>query len=220
MIVARLLIAAAVLVAAAATRAPALDAPRLPAGTVEVHGTFAGEPFWARVLPPDRQYGGNRVLQLVYQPPPPERLGGARLPDCPFVLLDEQGRVVAWNGRDTLSHALPAAPTGYSVTRELAAEGAGSDERVIAGERGWDLHLAPLMLALTWRPGAASVRVVDLFGARADEHLVASWDGAKAELAGAACTIDAGPDGQVRAILDAAGKPLLQIVIPVPGASP
>lgn len=220
-VIARLLIACAL-----ATALAAADAPHLPPGAIELHGTLGGQPFWARVLPPDKQFAGNRVMQLVYQPPTPESLGGAHLSDTPFVLLDDQARVVAWNGRDTLSQAVPAAPTGYRVTRELAAgEGEeahiASDERKIAGERGWDLQLAPLLLALTWRAdGAGAVGVVDLFGKRSGEHLAASWTGAKAEIAGAAVTVAADAQGRVQSVSDAAGAPLLQITAWTTGGTP
>jgi hypothetical protein len=203
----------------------AADAPRLPAGAQELHGSFGGQPFWARLLPPDKQFGGNRVLQLVYQPPAPEKLGGAHLVDCPFVLLDEQARVVAWNGRESLSQAVPAAPSGYRVTRELS-EGQGdearatSEERAIPGERGWDLALAPLLLALTWHADAAgAVAVVDLFGTRSKDKLSASWTGAKAEVGGAAWTVAADDAGRAKSVADAAGQPLLTIESWTTGAS-
>lgn len=200
--------------------------PRLPAGQVELHGTLDGAEFWARLLPPDAAYGGNRILQLVWQPPAPDRLAGAHVSDCPFVLLDEHARVVAFNGRETMAQALPAAPDGYSVTRELA-DGEGQDarplpeERTVRGERGWDLHLAPVLLALAWDPRTQTrVRVVDLFGARHEEAMLATWDGTRGELAGAALTIEVDDAGALRRILGADGQPRLAVAGRTVGGPP
>ena len=48
----------------------------------ELHGTFAGQPFWLRLLPADKQFANNRVLQLVYTPPSETELVGAHISDC------------------------------------------------------------------------------------------------------------------------------------------
>jgi hypothetical protein len=202
--------------APAVTAAPAL--PALPAGTAEIHGSWAGQPYWARVLPADPHYGGQRLLQLSWPPPPPASIGGVRLVDCPFVLLDAQGRVVAWNGRDSLSQAMPGAPDGYQVSREID-EGSGEDahavehKRIIHGPRGWDLQLAPLLLALTWHDGsAAAVPIVDLFGMRGDHQLAMRWRDRQAVIAGLGLVIEPDHDGACARILDSnTGAVLLSV---------
>jgi hypothetical protein len=82
----------------------------------------------------------------------------------------------------------------------------------VAGERAWDLALAPLLLALTWHAdGSGAVRVVDLFGARDHEQLAATWAGPRAEVAGVVYTVVADGEGRVRTLLDEAQNPVLQI---------
>jgi hypothetical protein len=206
-------LASAAVAGDAAPPAPAL----MGGGVIELHGTVGGQPFWARLLTRDKQFGNRRVLQLVWEPPSPDRLGGCHLSDCPFVLLDDAARVIAWNNREGLSQAAPAAPSGYQVTRELT-QGEGdaaritSDARTIRGDVGWDLQLAPLLLALTWKAGGeGSVRIVDLFGTRAQDHLAAVWHGERAELAGEPLAVSADQHGHLHRLTDAAGAVRLEI---------
>ncbi|MBA2479363.1 MAG: hypothetical protein H0V44_01775 [Planctomycetes bacterium] len=195
---------------------PALASIR-PAGTFEIHGKLAGQPFWARVLAADAKFNHHRVMQLVYTPPAADILAGARLFDCPFVLVDSHACIVAWNGRDSLSQVVPGAPNGYAVTRELhTGEGDGasttSDKRTIRGERGFDLHLAPLSIALTWGPDTTGdVAVVDLFGGRWKEGLRASWKGAEVTIAGDGYTVAADDQGQLARLVDARGMACIEI---------
>jgi hypothetical protein len=191
--------------------------PLLADDPQELHGTFAGQRFWLRLLPPDQQFGKNRVLQLVYTPPAESVLDGAHLSDCPFLLINQQARIVAWNGRDTGSKAVPAAPTGYAITREVSVP-EGDDRRIdlqtrtIPGERGWDLHVAPLLLALVWRPGSnADLRAVDLFGPRHAQALRITWQDTRITIAGTACTITADAHGRLHTLTAADGSPLLTI---------
>lgn len=200
----------------------AAEPPPLPAEPVELHGTLrcAGAPegrFWARLLSPDKAYGGHRMLQLVYDPPRPESLAGTVLVDCPFVLLDAQLRLVAWNGRQGLSQVTPR-QGGYHVVREvvegegLAAHAVGR-ESDLAGPRAWDLRLAPLLVALAWRPGtAASVRCLDFFGPGGEATV--SWEGAAVTIAGASATAEAGPGGRLHRLVDAHGAALVAVDAP------
>lgn len=205
--------------AAADAPPPAAPPPAAPpAGTLEIHGSLHGQPFWARLLPPDAKYGGNRVLQLVYTPPTPEALAGAHLVDCPFVLLDGQLRVVAWNDRDSLSKAVHDAKTGaYRVTREVMVK-EGDDQRpvpedrVVPGQPGWDLRLAPVLLALGWKAGgAAQARAVDLFGPRHTEALQVSWTEGKVLAGGQAWTAEADADGRLKRLTDAQGAVVIEV---------
>jgi hypothetical protein len=211
-----------------AATVPSAGAPALAdAGAVTCAGRLGGAPFWARLLPRDPSYGNHRVLQVVYTPPTAADLGGAALSDCPFVLLDDQAQVVAWNGRESESQVVPAL-SGYRVTRELAATAAsdapGSDRRVVPGGRGFDLRLAPLEIALCWRAGqAARVRVVDLFGPRWREPLAAAWTDSRVDLAGTAATVEAGGDGRLRRLVAADGTVVIAIdawAVAAPGAAP
>jgi hypothetical protein len=170
---------------AAAESAPtpptASAVPALESVAIELHGTWNGQPFWARLLHSDPHFANHRVLQLLWTPPLPDQIDGVHLVDCPFVLLDDQARVVAWNGRDGISQVVPSGSDSYLVTREKSrATGADTQPvaatRTIGGGRGWDLHLAQLLLALAWKAGSsAQVKVIDLFGAHAAEGMSAAW---------------------------------------------
>lgn len=184
----------------------------------ELHGVFEGQRFWARLKAPDAQFGGNRMLELVYTPPPAEQLAGAHLSDTPFLLVDDRLRIVAWNGRDTGSAVTPNAPTGYRIARDIE-KGDGVDRhvenarRTIAGERGWDLRLAPVLLALAWKTDSTDdLRVVDLFGPRHAEALTIRWAAATVTIAGQSWTIVPGADGKVQEVKGADGKAILTVM--------
>jgi hypothetical protein len=90
-------------------------------------------------------------------------------------------------------------------------------KRIIHAARGWDLHLAPLLLALTWRQGGSGmVPIVDLWGTKPGAALHAAWTDGKGELAGQPIAIDAGPDGSLLRIRDAASG---AVVLSVEGRS-
>ncbi len=184
------------------------------AGVIEFHGTLKGQPFWAKLLPPDRQFGGNRVLQLVYTPPTAAETGDASLVDHPFILLDAQARVVAWNGRESLTQALPdGGGKAYRVQRELdlgSTEVVRSDARVVSPGRAWELSVAPLLLALTWKAaGQGDVPVVDLFGPRHADLMTATWSGTAASLAGMDWVVSPDAHGFVAGLTAADGRPIL-----------
>ena len=192
--------------------------PALPPAVQELHGTLDGQRFWAKLKAPDPQFGGNRVLELVYTPPVPDQLAGAHLSDTPFVLVDDHLRIVAWNGRDTGSTVTPNAPIGYRIGRDIE-KGEGVDRhienerRTIAGERGWDLRLAPVLLALIWTANStAQVRIVDLFGPRHAEALTVSWTAAAVTIAGQTWNIVPAADGRVQTVTNADGKPILTVL--------
>jgi hypothetical protein len=191
--------------------------PTVDPAQQELHGTFAGQPFWMRLLPADKQFGNNRVLNLVYTPPAESEVAGAHLSDCPFLLLDPRLRLVAWNGRDTGTKAVPAAPSGYAITREVSVKD-GDDTRIdlqqrtVAGERGWDLRAAPLLLALAWQRGTnATIRLVDLFGPRHSEALTLTWQDGTVTIAGTAYTATADDAGMLKALTAADGTVLLTV---------
>ena len=60
--------------------------PVAPVGLHVMHGTFANAKFWFRLQVPDKQFGVNRVCELVYTPPSASDLGGTQMSDCPFLL--------------------------------------------------------------------------------------------------------------------------------------
>ncbi len=199
------------------TMAVAGEPPLVDATLHEMHGTFAGQPFWARLTLPDKQFGNNRVLQLVYSPPSDTDLSGAHLSDCPFLLLDPQLRIVAWNGRDSGSQAVPAAPNGYSITREVSIV-EGNDKRIdlqqrtITGERGWDLRAAPVLLALGWRRGSTfTTRVIDLFGPRHSEALTITWQDTAVTIAGTTYTVVSDDQDRLKSLTAANGTALINV---------
>lgn len=199
--------------------------PNAPAGTVELHGTLHGARFWARLSPPKTEFAGNRVLELVYTPPEPASLGGAHLSDCPFLLLDERLRLVAWNGRDSLSKAV-AGNAGYRITREEETRTAdGTDttpigrDGAVNGPRGWDERIAPLLLALAWRSSSrGEVPTYDLFVA-APIRAATSWDDTRVMISGRNCRAVPDTSGRLARLDDAAGSPILTVaawITPLP----
>ncbi len=208
-----------VMVSAVAADLPGL--PLLPAGTWECHGTVqlrgqtAPERFWLRLLPPDKEFAGNRVLQIVYTPPPQAALGGTHLADVPFVLLDSHSRIMAWNDRNGMSQMTPgkAGSATYVVSRDRTPTDHTeivADERIIPGERAWDRTVAPLLLALVWRAGQeVSLPCVDLF---ADEPAsTVSWLGPAVACHGQTLQVEADAGGRVHRVVDAQGTPVLVV---------
>ncbi len=194
------------------------DLPVMDPGACELHGLLHGQPFWARLLVSDPAFGNHRVLQLVYTPPTPEQMDGAHLSDCPFILLDDHLRVVAWNGRDTASSVVPAAKdAGYVISRDLLvgegdAKHSEAVKRVLLGGGGWDLNIAPVLLALCWRDGsAAQVPVVDIFGPRWKEPLIVTWSQHQVQLAGQTWVAVADAQGRLKSLTTATGGAVLDV---------
>ncbi len=195
----------------------AADLPTLPRGSWECHGTARlrgqaeAQRFWLRLMPPDKQYGGNRVLQVVYTPPGPAALGGTHLADVPFLLLDDRARLVAWNERTGMSLTAPGA--AYRVTRDRTPDDRTdivTDVRDIPGDRGWDRTIAPLLLALAWRTAtAAELPLVDLYG---DEPAATvSWNGPTVHLGGTDLRIEPDAKGRLARMVDGQGTPLVTV---------
>jgi hypothetical protein len=202
---------AAVVPAVADPQAAAL--PEAPAGMVECHGTFGGQPFWLRLSAPDPELGGNRRLQLVYTPPVQAEVEGAAIHDAPVLVLDSHLRVVKWDNRDGATGALLGEGT-YTVVREIHTP--GNDQtalktRKLSCAAAWDLRLAPLLAALAWRPaGSWAVPVADLWGPRTSERMTATGHGPALDLAGLPLSVQAEGD-RVGALLDARGQALVTI---------
>ena len=195
--------------------------PLLPEGTWECHGVarLRGQEklqqFWLRLLPPDKEFAGNRVVQVVYTPPGTAALGGTHLTDVPFILLDAHSRILAWNDRKGMSQMTPgkAGTATYVVSRDRTPTDHTqivTDEKTIPGERAWDRTLAPLLLTLAWRPQQnVMLPCVDLFG---DETIsTVSWNGPAVSLAGQDLQVEADASGRVKRLVDVHGDPLVTI---------
>ncbi|TVR41098.1 MAG: hypothetical protein EA402_13260 [Planctomycetota bacterium] len=137
----------------------------ISAEQLELHGELYGQPFWARILKADQQFGGHRVMKLVYIPPKPEDIGGTHLVDHPYILLDRQARIIAWNERGQGLSAVEYRQRGYAVLHERSELHDGHLAPVQKRfnlshpEPTWDAHLAPILLALTWRPDLPRTRI-------------------------------------------------------------
>lgn len=198
--------------------------PAAPEAVRELHGTLGGERFWARLTPPNPAFGNNRVLQLVYTPPPPAALAGAHLPDCPFLLVDASLRLVAWNGRDTQA-AVRVDRNGYRVTRDEeipTQDGADAvpSSRTIAvpGPAGWDERIAPVLIALAWRAGgSAEVPCYDLFAAAPTASAV-RWTDTQVVIAGRQHRAVADTAGRLLRLEDASGGPVITVTAWIPTA--
>lgn len=184
---------------------------------LELHGRLDDAPFWARLQPPSAAYGGHRALQLVYTPPPAERLDGAHLIDCPFILLDDRSRILAWNGRGSLSFITPLDKRGYRISRELEV-GKGEDREIRAQEhrvdveRSWDLRLLPLHLALSWSAtGTGSETALDLFAAKPGEPVAIRWSPGSLTVGAATWRAEPDAQGRLATLADETGRTRLQV---------
>lgn len=205
---------------AAATDAetPAVGAPPpvAPAGKVELHGSFAGNPFWVRLGEPSPEFGGKRRLELVYTPPAPEVVSGSIIHDSPLLLVDDRLAVVEWNNRDGATGITSTvAPDGYKLVREVHGEGERIElfSRTLVGAPAWDLRLAPVLLALAWRGGEPmrAIRVVDFWGPRASEPLLLTIVGTEVSIGDERWTVEADADGRLRRLLAEDGSALLTV---------
>ena len=186
--------------------------PVLPGGTVELDGTWKGQPFWLRLEPPAPERGGNRLLRLVYTPPPAAALGGTVLMDCPFLLVDGAGRLIAWNDRTGSSQVQPGKARGtVRVTRDRTSDHGDPklEEVIVSGPRSWELTVAPVLLALAWAPTGAEVPVRDLFTGGVSGSV--SWQGAEVRIAGVPYAVENDAAGRLRRLLDAQGSPVLTV---------
>jgi len=194
-----------------------------PAGIWECHGTArlrgqtTSERFWLRLMPSDKTYGRNRILQVVYTPPLPAELGGTHLADAPFWLLDPHARLIAWNDRGSSSQMQPDAGA-YVVSRERTPTDHTDmimDEKRFTVDRGWDRTAAPLLLAMTWRADSVAVAMpcIDLFG---DAPLsTIAWNGAQVTLETGATKeswqVQPDAEGRLAKLTDAKGVELVNI---------
>lgn len=193
---------------------PAAALPTLPETQQEMHGTFLGQPFWSRLLTADAN--GRRELQLVYTPPAHELLDGAILVDCPFLQLDRHAGILAWNGRGHLSEiSRDKEDKTYKVIREVqVGEGDAAKStaklRTLTIEPVWDLRLAPVLLALSWRPDSSGrIRLMDFFGPRIQDELYIEWSDRGVTLAGEAYSIVGNPGFE--RLEDTGGRVVLEI---------
>lgn len=188
--------------------------PDSPAGQVECHGLWHGQPFWLRLLPADPALNGNRRLHLVYTPPAQAEVDGAGIHDAPLLILDRHLRLVQWDNRDGATGVIASDP-GYRVTRELHAPSGDQStlkSRKLTQPAAWDLRLAPLFALLAWKPDATwSVPLVDFWGPRAGERLQATGRDTEVILADARFTVQVGVDGRAASLIDAQARPVLTI---------
>ncbi len=191
--------------------------PKAPTVQREFHGVLGSDRFWARLTTPKEEFAKQRVLQLVYAPPKPDQIGGAHLIDCPYLLVDDRLRLVAWNGRDSLSRVIANA-RGYVISREEEQKTADGKELTpssrdisIQGPRGWDERLAPILLALAWRANSTgSVPCYDLFAPVPIQSAVA-WENTHVTIAGRKYEAQADSLGRLARLLDSTAAPVLTI---------
>ena len=202
-------------VAASGAETVAGAAPAAPAGVSELHGTFQGQPFWARLGAPTPEYGGKRRLELVYTPPVPDAVGGSMIHDSPLLLVDDHLALVEWDNRDGATGLITTvAPAGYKLVREVhAAEKIDLLTRKMVGGPAWDLRLAPLLLALSWRAdgGECAQRVIDFWGPRVSEKLTLAVRGSAITVGDETWTVEADGDGRLKRLSAADGSELLSV---------
>jgi len=181
---------------------------------LELSGVFDGKPLWARWLPKDPAFDHQRVLQVVYAPPAPAQLDHVQLSDCPFILLDAEARIVAWNGRSTAS-AVVSTTKGYRITRELDIpndQQLRHDERVLTTPKTWDLRLVPLHLALVWSAkGSGTASAVDLFATKPGAPVVITWSPGRLTVGPATWRPHPDGAGHLHQLFDSEGRERLRI---------
>lgn len=202
-----------------AASVPAEALPQVPPGRWELHGTFHGDRFWARLKTAEKRFAGKRLLMLLYTQPDRKDLDGAVLADHPFLAVDDHLRIFGWNERgDNLGRADYSAKTNaYTVIRELERVVDGETHaieekppRILANPPAWDLRLAPILLALAWRAGTkAEVPLVDLFGPKPAGRLLWRDDGV--DLAGTVYRIESDAEGRLAVLRDAANREVLRV---------
>lgn len=181
-------------------------------GTAQLPGQATAERFWLRLMPPDKKFGRNRMLQVVYTPPLPATVGGTHLADTPFLLLDARARLVAWNDRGSNTLAQPGKET-YVVTRDRTP-GDHTDlvlnEQTFTGERGWDRTAVPLLLTIAWHAGTtATLPCVDLFGDQ--PATTVSWAGEQVTMGTVSWRIEADAHGRLKSLRDVQGTALISV---------
>ena len=193
------------LLAALVSALPALELH----GELRAPGQAGLAPFWARLGPAEARFAGKRLMELVYSPPPAASVRGTVLIDCPFLLLDDAGRLRAYNGRTSLNRA-ELVDARWRVVREVHTnEQIASVEDQVVGGPGFDRQLIALHLALVWRPGVAGEsEVVDPFGGQPTTRL--RWQDATATWGDEVLRIESA-DGRLASLLDRSGAPLIVI---------
>lgn len=173
--------------------------PRAPAGLVERHGTYRGEPFWLRLHPPSEEFAGKRQLELVYTPTPSAEVDGSLIHDSPILVVDDHLRLVRWDNRDGATGILREnEPPSYLVHREKRAEDKVQIlKRVIDRPQGWPLEIAGILAVLA-EGDSWSIPVIDFWGPRVQERL-------NAERAGETLTIGGTSGGITAAGVTVAG---------------
>lgn len=166
--------------------------PRAPAGLVERHGTYRGQPFWLRLHPPSEEFAGKRQLELVYSPTPAAEVDGSLIHDSPILVVDDHLRLVRWDNRDGATGILrEQEPPSYLVHREKRADDQIQIlKRVIDRPEGWPLEIAGILAVLAEGEGW-SIPVIDFWGPRVQERLVAERAGGTLTVGGASGTITA-----------------------------
>lgn len=193
-----------------------LDAPLpvAPVGRIEVHGTLHGERFWLRLQPPVAG-SDRRRAELVYTPPRPAEISASVLNDSPNLILDPALHLVRWDNRDGATGiSTTSEPAGYRVVREVhdADDKVSFKARNLVCQPAWDLRLAPILLALCWRPDAdVAVRLRDFWGPRAAEGLALRVKGAEVVIAGTAYTATPAGDGTLATLAAADGTVVLRV---------
>lgn len=199
---------------------PAEQLRALPDEQYECHGTFHGERFWARLGPRNPEFGGGRILKLVYTQPGRETLGGSLLDPHPWLLLNDELKLMGWNERSRQSAAQFRAdltPPVYAI--QIESERLVGDEtfpvfddRKIDAPASWSYRLAPIKLLFAWQPGSeGAVRLVDVFGPRHAEELYLSWKDTVVDWAGTALVIEADAEGRIAALRTADGEAVVTL---------
>lgn len=171
---------------------PAVEttAPRLlSAEKLELHGIYNGKRFWLRLKPASEQFGGMRVLELLYTPLGRKDLDGAVMVDHPTLLVDKQLHIRAWKegrgeqqtGLGGIIYRTDLDKPGYQIQREVDDEDGNPaiDRRNKTGEPAWDSELAPMLLAMCKldKDTTVSAPVIDFFGANFKQDLMLRCSG-------------------------------------------
>ncbi len=208
-------------VAAVAMAALPASEPVMPDGTVSIHGRWRPDQrgadlrFWLRLTPPSAQHGGHRLIELVSEArsAPPPALEQPRRSDCPFLVVDAMGRLMAWDDRTTATR-IDRVADGYQGSIELVRrddQAPGERPVLMRCLAGWERSTAPLLLALAWRDQAdADIPLIDPLGGGSAGLL--RWRAAVVDLGGRPCRVEADAAGRLQRLVADDGAPLVSVL--------
>lgn len=198
--------------------APSQAPAPLADGQTELHGTFAGKPFWARVTPIHPQIG-HPLLRLHYTPPAKADISGVVMVEYPVLAVTDTGAIMGWQdeSQNCLSYLrYLAKDKRYHINLEWEEQIGDEwftreDQRTIDTVPSWDARIAPILLAVYWQAGTAAERPTIDFFTKANQQSTLQWDDTAVTHGAATWTITADAKGHLKTLTAANGTEVLTV---------